>query len=655
MMTDDSQEAPESPETMVLDRFVMLKDLHSFCVNFIRRSAEWRQASYEDNWRKWQRAADAIFDPDIASKKEPWQAKIFDPLTPSHLENAQAQLFKTEVGPRPPLEVKARKGIVPPGMPDQGENIRDLVLREREKSRYEVDRNKQTQDKCTYGSGFARLRFDTRIEDRKIKVPVYEQPSITDPMSIIRSMQGQPRLLGYEEKVEPQVIYRGTVFEYISIWDIFPDPKALQIKGNAIAYRYETTYGEIVQGVQEGYYLPEAAEKLRSQASQETTPTDKRVVEADRHIADSNIERPDYGRKLICYMLEARLPKKWVFVNGEPIDDPEKLIPAFVRFHDQTVIGIEVNDSYDGEPDIYKDDYYPVAGQFYGRGVPEQLKDCQSVANANLCQRLDAGAIALSQRFAVIEKAIFDPKDIDENRNVLRLKNPSGMNDIRQAIMRLDMGDVPSFAFIEGQEIERKAQERTSITRQTMGTAGQVRDANQTLGGMELNRAATGDKFAFLGMLSEFCFQYEINRAYWKLIYANYNPEDVAMAIGMERAQGFQFLTPEQVENSYQYIPTGIYTMENKAMRQARLAQWDQQFGMMPWANRLEVAKTELQAIDEDPDRYIIPEADAIQITMKAEEMAVGMTQNALAKKEEMDLAQKAEKGAAMEAKDKAA
>ena len=653
-MNDLETVEPVEPvqEQIVLDRAQMLKELLAFCNGFISRSAAWRRESWEDNWRKWSRNADGIYDPEIARQKDKRQAKVFVPITPSHLENA---LFKTEVGPRPPLEVKARKGIVELdlGMVDQSENIRDLILREREKSRFEIERNKVLADKCRYGSGFARMRFETRIEDRLTRVPQYAPVDINNEAQVMQAMSQGRQVIGYETVVEPKVIYRGCVFEHISIWDVFPDPKALKVKGNPIAYRYETTYGDVLKGIEEGYYLPEAQLPLKGKASEEVSPIDKQLVQTDRKIADSKLERTDHGKKLICYEFQARLPKKWVFINGEPIDDPEKLVPAVIRFHPDTVVGVELSDSYDGEPDIYKDDYLPVPGQFYGIGIPEMLKDVQLIVNETVCQRLDAGSIALSQKFAIIEKAIYDPKDIDEDRNVIRAKMPSGLNDIRQILMRLDMGNVPTDAFIEPQEWERWAQERTSITRATMGTAGQVKDANQTLGGMEMLKAASGDKMAYIGMLSEFDFQYEITRAYWKLIYANYNPEDVAMAIGQKRAAQFQFLTPEQVENSYQYYPMGTYTSENKAMRTARLAQVDQQFGMMPWFNRVEIAKAELQAQDEDPDRFLVPEAEAIQIMGKAQEMATGMAEQMVAQKDQQDLAAKAEQGAKMEAKEK--
>jgi hypothetical protein len=604
----------------------MLKELLDWCVKFQDASAEWRRNSWEPQWERWQRNADSIYDPDIAAKKEPWQSTAVWPITASHLENAVAQLYKTEVGPQPPIKFKALVKM-PPEL-DMSQDLQELVIRERDKSGYDLERNKQLMDKATYGSGFSRLRFETVTEDRKVKVPQFEPISVTDPTSIMRAMTGQRQVIGYTEEIQEVVVCRGTKFEHISIWDFFPDPRALKIKGHPCAYRYSTTYGEIVDGVRAGYYLPEAEEALAHIKSEETEEDQgKRMVQADRQISDATVERTKYQANITCFELFARLPKKWVLINGEPIDDPDKLIPAIVRFHKKTVVSVELNDSYDGEPQIYKDDYMVVPGQFYARGISEMLKDVHLVSSETINQRLDAGSQSLTNRYAVIEKYLVDPKDIEDGRRAVRLKAPSGiaLTDVKQAIGRLDMGTVDRTSFVEPQEWERIAQERTSITRATLGTSGQVKDANQTLGGQEMLKAATGDKMAYIGMLSEFGFIREITNAYLRLIYQNYTPEDYAEVLGPERAAFFVPMIPEEVERTYKYIPQGIYTMENKAMRQARLAQIDAQFGMAPWFNRVELAKAELQASEEDPAQFILQDAEGMQIVMKAEEMATGM------------------------------
>ena len=635
------EEVPtQAPETIIISREDSLKDLLAWSNSFVARSKEWRRSSFESQWARWQRDADGVYDPELARRKEPWQSKVVWPMTASHRDNAQAQLFKTEVGARPPLDVKARKGIVDQNIPgaDQSENIRDLILREREKAKYETVRNSVLEDKTTFGSGFAQIYFDTKIEDRLIWEEILEDvlpPDLDGGASIQRSMSGQLQAVGRRQVIRPQVIYRGVRFRHISIWDVFPDPQALEVEGNPIAIRYRTTYEQILDGAkptpegQPGYVIPEAVEALKTVPSMESTPIDKQAVRDDRNITEGRIERTDHGRIFECYEIQARLPKKWVLINGEDIDNPEALMPARVRFHESTIISVYPNESYDGEPDIYKDDYMPVAGQFYGRGIPEMLKDPQAVATETVCQRIDAGVISLKQWFAVVEKCVVDKKDFEiGNGSVLRLKSQDGLTSIDQLFKKIEMGTADRSAFIEPQEWERAAQERTSITQTTLGTED---NTNTTLGAQKIKQGVTGEKIAYIGMLSEFGAQRNYFKAFWKLIYQNYTPEDYVLALGMERAQTVTPMTPEQVESNYQYMPLGIFEMESKSARQAGLANWAQQFGAYPWADIVENAREQARSLDIDPEKLILNEADGMQIMQKAEMMAQQQVQQMVA------------------------
>jgi hypothetical protein len=644
-VTDTPAETPDqAPQEIVLSREAMLTELLDWGSKFIDASSAWRKASYEDDWVKWQRDADAIYPQELKARKKGWQSKVVWPLTAAHRENAQAKRFQTEFSAKPALEYKARPGsaFVPqqvmPGMPppaDQGQMIRDLVLGEREKASYEIARNAQNEEATTYGSGFMRARFETEYQERMVKVPKYEGKFDT-PMSPIRHLMGQPEVIGYADELQEVVTYRGVRLEELSIWDVFPDPRALKVKGHPIGLRYRTTYGEIVAGVDDGYNLPEAKEKLKN-TSDEQTPEDKKRVETERGIADSRVERPDYARNLECYEIQARLPKKWVLIDGQPIDNPDKLIPARLRIKKGVaVIAISVNDTYDGEPDIEKDDYFPVAGRFYGRGIPEMGKDCQMVASETVNQRLDAGSKALTDRFGVIEKAVFDPKDFEENRNVIRLKAPLGiaLTDVKQVIGLLDSQTVDRAAFIEPAEWERIMGERTSITRATLSGSNNQNDGNKTLGGLEMQQSVTGDKMSFLGQLSEFGFQKRMSHRIWSLIYQNYGPEDYAMALGPEKASQLVLLTPEQVAQNFSLIPKGVFETENKPRRQAMVSALQQQYGMFPWFNTLGAAKSQIAGLGEDEATFILPEADAIQITTKAGEMAQGMAEDVIAQEQ---------------------
>ncbi len=633
-------QAQEAPQEVVLSREAMLAELLAYCNSWINEASTWRRNSWETQWLRWQRAADSIYDPEIAAKKEKWQSKAVVPITASHREKAQAQLFKTEMSPNPPLEFAHRiEQAQPqiPGMPkpiNQGELIRDLVIWEREKAKYPVHRNSQLEDKSTYGSGFLRKRFETKFEDREVTVPDFEQPSVFDPMSLTRAMQGQPLQIGEHKEIKSVVTYRGTVIEHLSIWDVFPDPKALRVKGNAIAYRYNLTYGQVVEGVDAGYYLPEAKDALKDRPSEDQTPTDKQGVEASRAIASSNVNRTEYQRNLICYELQAKLPAKWVLIDGQPMGDPNKLIPARVRFHQGSMIAVELQDTYDGEPDIDKDDYMPVAGQFYGRGIPEMLKDVQLVASETVNQRLDSASIVLDPMFFVLKKFVEDPRDLDQSRagGMVKIVIPAGSNisDIRHVAMRMDKGTIDSSSFIEPQEWERYGQERTGITSASISGAHAQTDDNSTLGALQIQQGITSEQMAYLGMLSEYGFQDEFNHGLWALIYKNYGPEDYVMALGPEKAAQLQVMTPEQVALNFRLIPKGIFEAQKKGQRQAQIGALTQQFGMYPWFNVLGAAKAQISSIDQDEATFILPEADALQITQKAGEMAQGMLQQHL-------------------------
>src|SRR5260221_14777009 len=113
-----------------------------------------------------------------------------------------------------------------------------------------------------------------------------------------------------------------------------------------------------------------------------------------------------------------RLPKKWVYLHGKVIDDPGTLVPARVLMAGepegplQTILEVELNDDYEGEPPIYKLDFIPVADRFYGRGIAEMLKGYQEIINETVNQRVDNIALNLNKMFAVIEKGIVNPADL---------------------------------------------------------------------------------------------------------------------------------------------------------------------------------------------------------------------------------------------------
>lgn len=629
-------EAAKKQEAIQLGRAGARAELLSFCVNWYDVASTWRKQSYEADWIAFQRNADGRYDPALKNQKKDWQAKAFVDLTPTHRETIHAELFRLVNGSRPILDVTAGPG----GDPIQAENIRDLQVRELEKSEFEVHHDRILEDADTYGSGIARVRWEEKVEDRIVRQPIPEPISpLRDPASVIRAMRGQRRIVGYQNVSQPRVLYRGVRLEHVSIWDFFPDPKALKIEGSPCVERSWITLGEVIDGIKKGYYMPEAGMILREQASTEAQPADKSQLQSERGISDQAPRRLDYQRRFEYYCFYGRLPQKLVYpllTEPLPIDEADKLVPAKVIFHKSTILAVELNTSYRGEPPFEKLDYFPVNGRFYARGIPEMLRNPQQIVNEVVCQRLDEGNLALQEGVAVFEKALVNPEDLLSGGPgmVLRIdKKAIGPNgDVRNAIFPLGRPDVKINAgFTEVHEWERMAEGRTSANRVVVGNADRYQGANRTLGGQQLLKQTAGEKFAYIAMLQEFTWLKRILRAYWELIYSNAKAEDIVAALGMERAQTFQLMTPEEIELSYKYEPKGIFEREAKATLQARLAALHEQFKGAPWIDNLAFFDQEAKSFNLDPARLKVPQAEAMEIQAKAQMMAEPMAKQMVA------------------------
>lgn len=631
-------------EAQALGREGARQELLNWAVQWYTTAQVWRKQSFENEWLMWQRNADGRYDLNLAAKKKDWQAKEFVDLTPSHRENIQAELFRLVAGSRPLLDVTNRPG----GDPAQAENVRDLINRELEKSKFEVEHNGVVEDKTTYGSGFSRLWFEERWEDRVTRKPITEP--LNNPMAVIRSMQGKPKILGYQSQVEKKLIYRGVRIQHVSIWDVFPDPKALGVEGHPHAIRSYLNLQAVMDGIKTGIYMPEAGAALSQEASNETTPADKIPVQMERGISDDAPRREGYQKAWEFYELFARVPQKWAFPllgpyqqqPGQPqiippqVTEPDCLIPVRIIFHKKTILAVELNKKYDGEAPLYKDDYLPVTGRYYARGVPEMLKNPQAVINAVVNQRLDEGNLALDEGFAIKEKALANPDEFLAGGpgKIARIneKNTGPNGDIRNAIMNLGRPDVKINAgFVEVHEWERMAQERTSANKVVLASPGSYQGANKTLGGQQLLKQTAGEKFAYIAMLSEFRYIIKVMRGYWELEYTNLTPQDVLNALGQERAQGFQLLSPEDIEQGYKYEPKGIFEREAKSELHGRLQAMHEQFRGMPGLNDMAFFDGEMKSFNMDPERFKFKNADMQFLQAQAQKMAEPLAKQMIA------------------------
>lgn len=617
----DSIEAEKEQRERELSRDVAKREMLDWCNGWLSKAKAWREASWEESWDKYRRMSEAVYDPVLSARKLKWQSRMFVPVTPAHRETVKARLFRTILGPNPFIEVKARGTQEN----DQSDNIRDIVGREFEKSELKSKFDIVLDDCTTYGSGFFRTRFEEgKTEPRMVRVPQFAPVDTMDPAAVASALENGPQIMGYGYELKDVLTYRGMVLDPISIWDVFPDPQALPIEDDKpIACRYPITYGDIVAGVEKGYFFPDVVDALRDVSDSQTTPDEKETMKSDRGIQDESTPKTKYQEDRDCYELTASVPAKWLSDS----DDPERLVRARIIFHNLAVLSAEPLRSYDGMGNIHKMDYMLKAGQFYGIGIPEMLKDIQPIINETVDQRLDQGNLRMTEKYGVIERLLINPKELDDDslggtvRFDLKAMQAAGIADVRAAFMVMPRGDVPREAFIEPQEMERYAQERTSATRATMGMSGAVRDTNDTLGGQQLNLQQAGEKFAYIGQLIELRTVKRIFMSYWKEIYLNITPDDVVAAIGPERARTFELLSPEQIDESYTYQPQGIFEMENKAMKQAMLKDLRAQFLGAAWIDDTKIFQAESKNAGIDPSTLMRSPEDTQKMIVAQDQM----------------------------------
>ena len=139
---------------------------------------------------------------------------------------------------------------------------------------------------------------------------------------------------------------------------------------------------------------------------------------------------------------------------------------------------------------------------------------------------------------------------------------------------------------------------------------------------MELLKQSAGDKFAYIGMVMEFAFLYEVFKAFWKTLYANLLPDDIINSLGMQRALTFKLLSPEEIDRDYVYEPQGIFTMENKSFTQQRLQAIYAQFANQPWMDHMAFFDKEVKANNFDPDGLKLSPEDMQAFIMSQNMMA---------------------------------
>ncbi len=592
--------------------------------NFYGQSYAWVSSSFHAKWDRWERNYRSIYDPTIKAMKEEWQATMFQPMTVAQVETICCAITKILLGKEHPIGFKPRET----GDLLQAELNASLLEHQIDKSDFPIVFYDVLKEALIFGSGFMKLYWRKDIDRRMIRSPL----KYTFGDAAKELMNG--RLIkvggvkGYENKAQEMVVREGVCAERVHIRDLFLEPNSLDLK--RLIHRSKLTYGELLDMSKQGYFDKESIEKLKGVSEKKSFESEVAVLKGDQGITDTPVERPDYDKRHTVWEYWGMVPRKWInpSMDGESEKANELVSGKIMVASGQYYLGCWENDQQSMEPPFVKADYIPT-GQTYGMGVAQLIEGVQEELNEIRNLRVDNVNLIINKVLVAIEKYVVDPKDvISKPGQVIRVKG-NDLDDARKAIYPLEMPDVAISSYKETFELERIAQETTGANRVTTGSAGTVKDQNQTLGGMELLRQAAADRFTTYAYLIGRKFLVKTAMKYIESIYINMPDEMIAKILGFRpiefmpgqfypRYELYRRENPLDIEMSYDIVPYDVFSEENKFAKSQAMKSYGQFLAtVLPQWNPRALAKKvgTLDGLSEDEVTEIIGEEQGMMPT----------------------------------------
>lgn len=600
------------------------QELLSYVRDFYRKSWDWRSQRMHNKWNRCDRNYHAIYDPDRAAQKEPWQSTMFIDITFQNVEVISSQIYKTMMAPRPPIQTMAG----PAGDELQARLIQDVVDYELRKSGFDMAYYDALKEAVKYGSGFVKLYWE-KVEDMRMRrVPVEQTPSEVVQGAHPDALMGQapmpqPMITGFQMAPVNVMLKNNLCARWVHIRDVFPEPNTTT--WDKVIHRDKISYGEICRYIASGQFF-DVKDKLQDVTEGEKFEQDIQDIKQERGYFEVNREMPRNEKRHTIWELYNSIPQKWLQFDMDEGDAAEELIPAKVMVASGiALLSSEINTQFDGECNILKFDYIRT-GETYGKGIPEVLFDDQDEINESGNLGIDNMNLIINKMIAVIESALVNPDQdlVSKPGALVRLKG--NVEDVRKAIMPMEFPDLARSFFEHRFNIERMVQEKTGANRVTLGSSGLVKDTNQTLGGMELLKQMFNERVAAYGMVMESSFLIKAAERIYGLIYQNLHPDDLLPILGdhpvqideimgpagptpfqIPRYKAFVFVPPEEVGRSYRFKPMGIFSLENKVVKQAQFMDWTKVFA--PVVNLPEAAKysAQLMGMNDEAEKLVMP------------------------------------------------
>ena len=582
---------------MAKNKEINKQDLIKYIREFYTTSWAWRSQAYHNRWNEWQNNYHSIYPERIKQRKEAWQSILFVPETFKVIEVICAALTKTILGKAHPIAFDPRER----GDELQAELNTDLLSYELDRSNFVTAFYDVMKEALIYGSGFMKLYWLKKKDKRRIQVPNERYGLMESIQSGFKYKAGSAK--NYKEEIQDIYVKENVVAERVHIRDIFLEPNSTDLQ--RVLHRTKITFGELLDLAKQGFIEKEGVEELRDvieaadfEANLGATHQDGRDLQ-ERRYADDAVNAPGdvtgltaptpvrtkFDQAHSIWEFWGPVPRRFVELELDPESDAgNEMVPGKLLVASGGIfLGSEENPNQSMQPPFLQCDYIRT-GATYGKGCAQIMEGLQEDLNETTNQRIDNVSLIMNKMFAILERGVVNPDElISAPGGVIRLNGNLGETDINKVIMPLQFPDITMSAYRETQERERQIQEATAANRVTVGTAGQVNDQNQTLGGMELLKQAAADRFTTYAYIMGRQFLIPAAQKYIELIYQNAPDERIARILGdqpveilpgevIKRHMAFKKQPPHELCQDYDLVPVDVFNEENKQIKKMQLA-----------------------------------------------------------------------------------
>lgn len=612
-MMDDSEEPKEIPMDMMVDG-----DIRDMITRRLETSRTYYQAQRDIHDKCWNHYRQ-IYD---RTNKEDWQSTIFVPASPKVAEVICSNMHAAQLGPEKPVEYQARF----PSFEDRVKDANDILAVDMDKGNFKVAYEDTLRSKCIIGTGIGKVEYLKEYADVEVKERTQEPPQLT-AIKRLFGMQAQDQEVTSQKRL---LVKDWATYKNVDRYDIYPEPGTVEFcKDRWVIERGKICNYKLLElsRSEDNPLININDDLLMNNPSDVDDPDgDKEVKDAaNNELTDETAYMdPDQEHELLEYWGPA--PKWMVYpeLYGKDEAQYEMVHAWFWLIDGEYVVRRQLTPWRDAEPPYVKDVYIPVPGKFDGIGPLELMMGLQVELNEGVNARQDEINVKLNKPLAVVKDMVAKGQWKKLKAGPGALYVFSNTDDIKKAMMPIDYDGNLSDSWRSTQLVMQEIEEVTAAVKATIGVGGAETEAGGgTLGGQLLNKQVAADRFIMYARRSEIMGLSQAVRKMYQRIYQFKSMEDVSQALGEERMQTFQFVSPEELDMKAKIVPMGVTSMENK---NAKLIQMRDEYMLWkdePWFKKVEHARKMKEIAGDRPDETIFTDEE-LQQYMQAQQQMEG-------------------------------